>query len=251
MRRPLVALISLAVFGCQADVPSAPLSRPLLDASVTEPSDAFTLFTDEATFLAVSGATVAVTYPTARGLTPAPYVEGGVTLVQAAGFNNAVDDFTPVFDGREFAVSGAENVDVTFDADTYGFGLWMQDGFDVGFINWSPALDSRFAFTFHGVSGTLGSVVVDPPVDQPFFLGAVSATVPITRVEIREVDSDIDNLYDPYVENDFFSRMFTSTAPPAPDSMDDCKDGGWRVYGFVNQGLCIRSVHTGRAALER
>lgn len=246
MRRALIVLVPLATLACQHDIPTTPLDGATFNAAVSSASTGFTVFADEATFLAVSGAAVAVTYPSTRGLTPLEYTEGGVTLVQAAGFNNAIDDFTPVFEGHEFAVSGAENVDVTFDADVYAFGLWMQDGFEVGFINWTPALDSRFEFTFHGASGMLGSVVVDPPVDQPFFLGAVSALVPIVRVEIREIDSDIEDLFDPYVENDFFSRISIAASPPVPGTMEDCKDGGWSVYGFANQGLCIRSVITGR-----
>ncbi|HVM14632.1 MAG TPA: hypothetical protein VM287_09910 [Egibacteraceae bacterium] len=41
----------------------------------------------------------------------------------------------------------------------------------------------------------------------------------------------------------------TTTVPPggaAPQSREDCKDGGWEDYGFRNQGQCMRYVNTGQ-----
>jgi hypothetical protein len=32
---------------------------------------------------------------------------------------------------------------------------------------------------------------------------------------------------------------------PDAQTKDDCKNGGWRDYGFRNQGQCIRFVETG------
>jgi len=34
-------------------------------------------------------------------------------------------------------------------------------------------------------------------------------------------------------------------APLPPQSKDDCTDGGWRRYGFKNQGQCVASVRRG------
>lgn len=31
-----------------------------------------------------------------------------------------------------------------------------------------------------------------------------------------------------------------------PEVIDDCKKGGWDIYGFKNQGQCVRYVETGR-----
>jgi hypothetical protein len=31
-------------------------------------------------------------------------------------------------------------------------------------------------------------------------------------------------------------------APPVPTSMDQCKNGGWRRFGFRNQGACVSFV---------
>jgi hypothetical protein len=38
----------------------------------------------------------------------------------------------------------------------------------------------------------------------------------------------------------------TVTVPSAPTTKEQCKDGGWRRYGFKNQGDCIRSIDGGR-----
>ena len=32
----------------------------------------------------------------------------------------------------------------------------------------------------------------------------------------------------------------------SPTSKDDCKNGGWKTFGFKNQGQCIRFVNTGK-----
>jgi hypothetical protein len=34
-------------------------------------------------------------------------------------------------------------------------------------------------------------------------------------------------------------------APPRPSSKDQCKNGGWRAFGFKNQGLCVAFVARG------
>jgi hypothetical protein len=33
--------------------------------------------------------------------------------------------------------------------------------------------------------------------------------------------------------------------PPAPTTKNQCKKGGWRQFGFKNQGQCIRFVKHG------
>lgn len=38
-------------------------------------------------------------------------------------------------------------------------------------------------------------------------------------------------------------RGIVFDAPPLPQSAADCKQGGWRLYGFRNQGQCVASLH--------
>lgn len=35
---------------------------------------------------------------------------------------------------------------------------------------------------------------------------------------------------------------------PDPETRDQCLRGGWQIYGFANQGLCIRFIRTGKDA---
>jgi hypothetical protein len=166
------------------------------------------IFYDEAEFVAATGASVTVTYPNPRGITAAPYSENGVSLVQAFGRINEVKELITVFDGYEFGVSDAENVDITFAAALEAFGLWLQDGYDVGDLGGCAKMDSRFRITFLAGSEVLLESTEDPPVDQAFFIG-VSSAEPITKVEIRELDADGNVAGSAYCENDFFSTILT------------------------------------------
>jgi hypothetical protein len=42
----------------------------------------------------------------------------------------------------------------------------------------------------------------------------------------------------------FFSDQ-TETTPVIPTSKEQCKNGGWRAFGFKNQGQCIKAVNHG------
>ncbi len=173
-----------------------------------------TVFLDETSFLATSGAVETVTYPTAKAQSPTPYTENGVTLSSAADFNNQVAALTPVFTGNVFGVSGAENVDIEFATPVFAFGLQMQDGFAVGEVveGPCPASDSRFEFVFLSGGVLVGSTVEDPPVDEVFFVGGITNRA-LDKVEIREVGSAIDESVGSHCENDFFGPIYTSTSP--------------------------------------
>lgn len=172
------------------------------ETEVTEPpppanGDSFTRYVDEGSFLAASGAAATVTYPTERDLITDPYVENGVSLVQADGRNNAVGDFTAVLPDNEFVVSGVENVDIEFGTSVHSFGIWMHDG---------PDFDSSFEFRFISNGETVATLTEDPAVDVAFFLGAISSQA-IDRIEIREVGTDD--------ENDHFGVIYTNSSPPS------------------------------------
>jgi len=168
----------------------------------------FRVFEDSlAFFAAAGGATLKVSYPTSRDLTTAPYVENGVTLTQASGYNNWVAPHTPVFTGNVLAVSGAENLDITLASPIGAFGLWMQDGLTVGNVG-CTGLDSRFTVTFRdALGGIVGLTEIDPPADVAFFVGFTFTPV-VEGVAIREIGATAD-LFDPYCENDFFGRIYT------------------------------------------
>lgn len=57
-------------------------------------------------------------------------------------------------------------------------------------------------------------------------------------------DSGLAGYYDNVViEQTSDTTVYDFEASPA--TKDDCKNGGWAAYGFVNQGQCIKFVNTG------
>ena len=43
-----------------------------------------------------------------------------------------------------------------------------------------------------------------------------------------------------------FDNIVLALEAAGPVSKDDCRDGGWVAFGFVNQGQCVRMVETGK-----
>jgi hypothetical protein len=43
-----------------------------------------------------------------------------------------------------------------------------------------------------------------------------------------------------------FQATFSSPPPPLPTTKTQCMNGGWKTYGFMNQGQCISFVNTGK-----
>lgn len=171
-----------------------------------------TRFTDLQSFLTASGAIETVSFPTTRGLTTTPYVENGVTLVSAGGFNNVVLDETTNLAGNEFTVSGAENIDITFPPGVLSVGVVMEDGVAGGGCT---GRDSQFQLTFiaSDMQTVLGTFEEDPPIGQSFFIGFLLGAS-VGRLEIREVGSNVNDLFDPFCENDWIGSVYTGTTPP-------------------------------------
>jgi hypothetical protein len=84
------------------------------------------------------------------------------------------------------------------------------------------------------VDGRSASLCPAGPVEQTF---SAAATVEVRLALGGERDWDFD------------WTMFTvaAAAPDVPMNADDCRNGGWREFGFRNQGQCIRFVNTGKS----
>jgi hypothetical protein len=48
-----------------------------------------------------------------------------------------------------------------------------------------------------------------------------------------------------FTDGPFFGGLVMKFISANPRTKEDCKDGGWRRYGFKNQGQCVRFVETG------
>ncbi|MGE0040074.1 MAG: hypothetical protein AB7H88_12225 [Vicinamibacterales bacterium] len=113
-----------------------------------------------------------------------------------------------------------------------------------------PAAGSQTEFTtvtFHPWAAypvRAGSGVSSCPA-MPAGMGP-GATLRVFALNVGDTSAS-DAVLDGYLDNVVVSlRDGTSTTydfePAGPQTADDCKDGGWRAYGFPNQGQCIKSV---------
>jgi hypothetical protein len=91
-----------------------------------------------------------------------------------------------------------------------------------------------------------GIVTTGPPVDATCnWWGAASGP--------ENAADNPDGAGDPVDDDVDFEPWLTGEAPGGdcngpllnPETKEDCKHGGWRDYGFRNQGQCIRYVNTG------
>jgi len=48
------------------------------------------------------------------------------------------------------------------------------------------------------------------------------------------------------VKSDTKTSVSGQASPAAPANRDECKDDGWKKFGFKNQGQCVRAVSSGK-----
>jgi len=233
----LAVLVAVLVAGC-SDVPtgverSDPTLAPSGAAAVLGSSGDLTAFDDEAAFVRATGATQRVSYPDTAWGRP-EYAEGGVTVRHPAGFKVYVEHLTPLVDGNTLGVSGAEHLDISLAAPARAFGIRLQDGYAVGCVAGAgnfpicaqtPAgLDSRWSITLKRGTAVVGTLDVDPPIDELSFVGVV-APEPFDGVELREADGSMD-IMDPLSENDFFGVVFVAEAIVPANRAPEASAGG-------------------------
>jgi len=82
------------------------------------------------------------------------------------------------------------------------------------------------------VDGRAASICSAGPVVRTF---TATATVEVRLALGGERDWDFD-----------WTEFTVGQPPTEPTTPDDCKKGGWKAFGFRNQGQCIRFVKTGK-----
>lgn len=74
------------------------------------------------------------------------------------------------------------------------------------------------------------------------------STIRVAALNLGDTSSNDDGL-DGYYDNvvlDMESGSVVYNFEPAPSTRNECKKGGWKDYGFKNQGQCIRYLNTGK-----
>jgi len=179
------------------------------------------IYTDENQFLQTSGASLIVSFPDTKVINTTSYVENGVTIAQANGLGNGINDYTTKLEGNELAVNGPEHINITFTKDIRAFGIRLYDKNSKD--GSCPAADSKFDVTIKYDNIVIDTLHIDPPVDEYFFFGVISI-VSFNKVEFREVGALIDETYGTQCEDDFFGHIFISEATNCI-YIDSDKDG--------------------------
>jgi len=116
-----------------------------------------------------------------------------------------------------------------------------------------PRVATSVSIESYGVSASIdGSVATLNGYDAAGNLVASSSTSSVGVVDTLLVSGDISQVGLAMPQAAEFLDNLTITykpvvAPPTmPTSKDQCKDGGWAAFGFVNQGQCVRYVETGK-----
>lgn len=144
-----------------------------------------------------------------------------VQVSHAVGFGVVSGDMSPVIPGSEYGVSGAEHFDIVLSEPVKAFGMYMHDGYDIGFNVNSPNCphsDSSFTITYKYNDGTVASTSVNPPKDSLFFVGIASESS-FNKIEVRENGAAINEAVGSHCENDFIggfigSASFDPNLPP-------------------------------------
>jgi hypothetical protein len=69
---------------------------------------------------------------------------------------------------------------------------------------------------------------------------------PVVVVETFDADATVEVRLALGGERDWDFDWVTFEPLPDASSKDDCRDGAWAVFGFSNQGQCVRFVETGK-----
>lgn len=175
------------------------------------------IFSDEAAFVAATGATL---HPLPTGVT-APSItttDGLLTLMSASGNLHtdwAVTSGVDRLVGPDLAISGIENFDgnVTLGADRYAFGFGIFESTDPSLAGCNaPCVDSTFTINLFNNGAPVGSLFVLSPADNVAVFWGVQTDFAFDSVQIRETIGGIDN--------EVFGTFYTGTTPvPEPGTL--------------------------------
>jgi hypothetical protein len=188
---------------------------------VSQVSASTVVYSNEAAFLADTGATSAMPFgfPNLGSATPPTLVVGSITFrspppssIVSGNLGLAIADWSSLLPGFDLAISGPEDLDIIASGPVSALGLPIVEpsvsGEATDTCNTTPCIDSTFSATLMNGSVTVGSFTFNPPNDVRSFIG-VSSTIPFDRLIIREtVGSN---------ENEYFGPVFTAAVVSVPE----------------------------------
>jgi len=191
----------------------------LLGLAATAQATGLKTYTDEATFLAETGAASASGPLPDLGIVPVSATVGSLTFSVAPGGDNLSigtvgtilepDEWCPMLPGNDIA-QGFENLQVDSDTPVYSLGLQIVQP-DATMPVWGGTpVDSTFEISLYDGATLVGQAQFSGiPVDVVTFLG-VWSSAPFSTVTIIDVTDS------PFVDDDeFYGEIYTAPGPHA------------------------------------
>ncbi|CAG0953866.1 hypothetical protein PHYC_00350 [Phycisphaerales bacterium] len=160
-----------------------------------------TLYTDQSTFVADTGAAAEPPIPALGmvGRTGTVFTLNRLTFAVSQS-DPAValifDEGSPINPGNEVYMSSVEDLDIQVDSPVLGFGFFFVEGTDVpgSCSTTCPCADAQFSVTLRLAGTTVGSFSFNAPDDTLAFFGVRSGQ-PFDTVVFRDQSGGCDNEY--------------------------------------------------------
>jgi len=189
-------------------------------------------FTDQAAFLAQTGATSVGGFPNPTGSSLTEFVAGEAHFRRIGSSTFNFNEWTTRFPGVDMALNGNEEFSVTFDNPVHSF------GFDIVEVETDPNLngafiDSTFSLNFYSLGSLVGTHDFNTPNDTASFVG-VSLSQAFDQVQLIERVGGI--------ENEFFGGFYTGKT--APRSVADSGSSGAMLGGVLGVLASVRALRS-------
>lgn len=195
----------------------------VLLAAQAQASPILFTYTDEATFLAETGAASATgAYPDLGTGTPQPVTIGSITFsspppssVAVGVAGHGIPDWTSYLPGNEIAINDIEHLDIVASGPVFAMGFQFVEPSiggtttDTCFV--AQCTDSTFAVILMNGAITLDAIPFNAPDDQAAFFG-VWAPYAFDRMVIREVVGSLDD--------EFWGQVYTQARIPNPTATE-------------------------------
>ena len=187
-------------------------------------------FDDKASFLSLTQATPATTFPTDAPFSLPEnqgFTSGTLTfsLVPSVSTRFETGERLGLLPDNELVMSGTESFNVDAADPVFSFGFDFAEMTDPVLNNVSAeeVVDSTFLVRLKREGSPVGEFTFNRPDDQASFVG-VASTETFDRVEVREIIGGIDN--------EFFGQFYTGTSPiPEPSTLIV-----WSLLGMTATG---------------
>jgi len=185
-------------------------------AWLTPAQAAYTVYTNQATFLTATGATSATGALPAVGTVASPRTVGSISFAAMPGsslnFGTSFDTWSTLISGIDLAINAVENLDMISGSTVFAMGFQAHEpgagGSTVDTCRVVTCTDTTFQITIKNGATTIGTESINFPDNTLTFFGIFSDQA-FDRFEVRDISNTIDD--------EFFGQVFTGNTAPIPE----------------------------------